>query len=199
MHIWQRCPRKDTWFRNKLCLSAVLPVVTHYEHRKFNKPNCMIIRPFLTSVTLKNRWRSLICRSTESNNKSDSFCNRSRSLISAVVQKAIIKAIHFTNYYNKKINSIVSDYTRYAIKNKIDGIVCSPKEIKTIKKIISDKFLIITPGIRPKNYNTLDDQARTMTPKEAIDAGANYLVIGRPITQSKNPLKTLKLINASLT
>ena len=102
-------------------------------------------------------------------------------------------------YFNNDIENIVSNFTHYALKNNIDGIVCSPKEIRTIKKISLDKLLIITPGIRPFNYNkTNDDQKRTMTPKEAIDAGANYLVIGRPITQSINPLETLKSINSSL-
>jgi len=102
-------------------------------------------------------------------------------------------------YFNKNIKSIVSNFTTYALNNKLDGIVCSPKEIKTIKKITLNKLLIITPGIRPLDYKaTKDDQERTMTPKEAIDAGANYLVIGRPITQSNDPLKQLKSINFSL-
>ena len=102
-------------------------------------------------------------------------------------------------YFNKDIESIVSNFTNYALNNKLDGIVCSPKEIKKIKKIAQNKLLIITPGIRPLNYKEVtDDQERTMTPKEAIDAGANYLVIGRPITQSNNPLEELKSINLSL-
>ena len=80
-----------------------------------------------------------------------------------------------------------------------DLIVCSPKEIKEIKKITNDQFLIITPGIRPDGYkDPMDDQLRTMTPKEAIDAGADYLVIGRPITKSFNPLNTLISINNSI-
>ena len=102
-------------------------------------------------------------------------------------------------YFNKDIENIVSNFANYALNNKLDGIVCSPKEIKIIKKISLNKLLIITPGIRPLSYEeTEDDQERTMTPKEAIDAGANYLVIGRPITQSKNPLEELKSINLSL-
>jgi len=102
-------------------------------------------------------------------------------------------------YFNKDIENIVSNFANYALNNKLDGIVCSPKEIKKIKKITLNKLLIITPGIRPLNYKeTEDDQERTMTPKEAIDAGANYLVIGRPITQSNKPLEELKLINLSL-
>jgi len=102
-------------------------------------------------------------------------------------------------YFNKNIQGIVSNFANYALNNKLDGIVCSPKEIKTIKKISLDKLLIITPGIRPLNYKRAgDDQERTMTPKEAIHAGANYLVIGRPITQATYPLEELKSINLSL-
>ena len=102
-------------------------------------------------------------------------------------------------YFNKDIENIVSNFANYALNNKLDGIVCSPKEIKKIKKITLNKLLIITPGIRPLSYKeTEDDQERTMTPKEAIDAGANYLVIGRPITQSNKPLEELKSINLSL-
>ena len=102
-------------------------------------------------------------------------------------------------YYNKNIETIVSNYTQYALENNLDGIVCSPKEISIVKNKAQKKLLIITPGIRPINYDiSNDDQSRTMTPKEAIKAGADYLVIGRPITQSKNPLKILKSINDSL-
>ena len=102
-------------------------------------------------------------------------------------------------YFNNDVKEIVKKFTNYALKNKLDGIICSPKEIKEVKKISSSKFLIITPGIRPDDYSdSNDDQERTMTPKEAIAAGANYLVIGRPIIQSPNPLNTLKLINSSL-
>ena len=101
--------------------------------------------------------------------------------------------------YNSNIKNIVKDFAHYAIKNKLDGIVCSPQEIKIIKKISLDKLLTITPGIRPSNFiNKKEDQKRFMTPKEAIKSGANYLVIGRPITQSKDPLKELITINSSL-
>ena len=102
-------------------------------------------------------------------------------------------------YFNNNIKDIVKNYAHYALKNNLDGIVCSPKEIQTIKKITSNKLLIITPGIRPVNYiDKNDDQKRTMTPKEAVETGADYLVIGRPITKSSNPLKILKSINLSL-
>ena len=100
-------------------------------------------------------------------------------------------------YYNeKKIENLVKKFVNQAKKNKLDGVVCSPLEIKYVRKKVGNKFLIITPGIRIKNQH--DDQKRVMTPKEAIDLGADYLVIGRPIIKASNPLKILKTINNSI-
>ena len=102
-------------------------------------------------------------------------------------------------YYNlKDIKMIVSKFVKTAMENKLDGIVCSPHEIKQIKEISNDKLLIVTPGIRPENYNQKDDQKRFMTPKQAIELGANFLVIGRPITKSSDPLNEIKSINYSI-
>ena len=71
---------------------------------------------------------------------------------------------------------------------RIDGVVCSPHELELVSK--RESLLSITPGIRLQDSN--DDQKRVMTPKEAIDLGADYLVIGRPITQSGDMLGTLE-------
>ena len=102
-------------------------------------------------------------------------------------------------YYNEqKVSSLVKKFTKAAKKNKLDGVVCSPKEIKFIRKEVGKNFIIVTPGIRINNKIKSDDQKRIETPRKAIDLGANYLVIGRPITESKNPLKVLKKINISL-
>ena len=76
----------------------------------------------------------------------------------------------------------------------IDGVVCSPHELQIVNKRRS--LLSITPGIRLLNSN--DDQKRVMTPKEAIDLGANYIVIGRPITKSNNISKVLSEIYLSV-
>ena len=100
-------------------------------------------------------------------------------------------------YYNeKKIQNLVKKFVSQAKKNRLDGVVCSPLEIKYVRKEVGKKLLIVTPGIRMKNDH--DDQKRVMTPKEAIDLGADYLVIGRPITKSNNPLKILRKINNSI-
>ena len=76
----------------------------------------------------------------------------------------------------------------------IDGVVCSPHELELVSN--RDNLLSITPGIRLHESN--DDQKRVMTPKEAIHLGANYLVIGRPITASKDIKKSLNEIYQSL-
>jgi len=76
----------------------------------------------------------------------------------------------------------------------IDGVVCSPHELELVNKRKS--LLSITPGIRVKSLD--DDQKRVMTPKEAIDLGADYLVIGRPITASDNIGKSLEAIYLSI-
>ena len=102
-------------------------------------------------------------------------------------------------YYNEKnINNLVGKFVKNALENKLDGVVCSPLEIELVKKISSEKLIIVTPGIRLENYNKNDDQKRFMSPKKAVDLGANYLVIGRPITQSSNPLLEITSINSSI-
>jgi len=80
-----------------------------------------------------------------------------------------------------------------ASKAGIDGVIASPQEIRTIRDRCGDKFLIVTPGIRAPS-DKKDDQKRTLTPKEAVSAGANYLVIGRPIKEAKDPLEAVQKI-----
>ena len=102
-------------------------------------------------------------------------------------------------YYNyKSISALVKKFSKAAKKNKLDGVVCSPQEIKYIRKEVGKNFIIVTPGIRINYKLKSDDQKRVETPKKAINLGANYLVIGRPITKSKNPLKVLNEINKTL-
>jgi orotidine-5'-phosphate decarboxylase len=72
----------------------------------------------------------------------------------------------------------------------VDGVVASAQEARAIRKACGRDFLIVTPGVRPKDNSTSsngDDQARTATPAEAIRAGADFLVVGRPILAAPNP------------
>ncbi len=101
-------------------------------------------------------------------------------------------------YNNNNISKLVKKFTQAAKKNKLDGVVCSPWEIKHIRKIVGKNFIIVTPGIRIDNKIKRDDQKRVESPRKAIDLGANFLVIGRPITGSKDSLNVLKEINRTL-
>ena len=103
-------------------------------------------------------------------------------------------------YNNQNVNQLVKKFAINAKKNNLDGIVCSPLEISAVRKEVGNKMLIVVPGIRleKKRINKKDDQKRILTPKQAINLGADYLVIGRPIVESINPLKTLKEINKSI-
>ena len=78
----------------------------------------------------------------------------------------------------------------------LDGVVASPQEIAAIRTACGPDFHIVTPGIRPAGQAGTDDQARTLTPKEAVAAGATYLVIGRPITAAADPRAAAEAIAA---
>ena len=93
-----------------------------------------------------------------------------------------LKEIGFTTSVNKQILNLAKN----ASKANLDGIVCSAKDITNIKTALPEKFLYVTPGIRLSN-STKDDQKRVSTPLEAIKIGSSILVIGRPITEAKNP------------
>ena len=80
----------------------------------------------------------------------------------------------------------------------LDGVVASPQETRAIRDACGKDFQIVTPGIRPADQQGKDDQARTLTPAEAISAGATYLVIGRPITAAANPRQAADSIVATL-
>lgn len=77
-----------------------------------------------------------------------------------------------------------------SVKSGLDGVVCSALDIKSMKHLLPENFLFVTPGIRLEKIAT-DDQKRISTPRSAIESGSDILVIGRPITSSKNPEKRL--------
>ncbi|MFL2706993.1 MAG: orotidine-5'-phosphate decarboxylase [Gammaproteobacteria bacterium] len=77
--------------------------------------------------------------------------------------------------------------------NGLDGVVCAASDTTAIKSKFGEEFLTVSPGIRPANSNT-NDQSRVATPSEAIKNGSDYLVIGRPVTGSKNPKDALEKI-----
>lgn len=87
------------------------------------------------------------------------------------------------------LTSYVQRLAKLAYDCGLDGVVCSAQEASFLRNI-SEKFALVTPGIRPASSDK-QDQKRVLTPRQAIDAGVDYLVIGRPITQAKNPMQAL--------
>ena len=85
-----------------------------------------------------------------------------------------------------------------AARAGLRGLVCSPLEIAALRKILPAEMQLVTPGIRPAGAGKTDDQKRTLTPREALAAGANWLVIGRPIYAATNPRLAAEQILASL-
>ena len=84
------------------------------------------------------------------------------------------------------------------VKNSgLDGVVCAPTDINSIKTKFGNSFLSVTPGVRPEDADS-NDQYRISTPSEAIKKGADYIVIGRPITQAKNPQEALEKIHKEI-
>ena len=100
-----------------------------------------------------------------------------------------LKDIGFTSTVDKQILNLAKN----ASQAKMNGIVCSAKDIVNIKDVLPERFLYVTPGIRLSS-SAKDDQKRISTPFEAIKSGSNILVIGRPITQAKNPEAVLNQI-----
>ena len=96
-----------------------------------------------------------------------------------------------------QVHSSVEDYVVHLARQAQDcglqGVVCSPQEAPLIRKACGEDFLLITPGIRPLG-SASGDQARVLTPAQAMAAGADYLVIGRPITAAPNPLQAAQAI-----
>jgi orotidine-5'-phosphate decarboxylase len=88
--------------------------------------------------------------------------------------------------YRLSVIELAADRARQASEIGVDGIVCSAEEAERLRKIVGPEMLLVTPGIRPAGAAS-GDQKRIMTPAKAIAAGADYLVVGRPIVQAPDP------------
>ena len=98
--------------------------------------------------------------------------------------------------FNNKLADQISNLFKIAFKANIDGVVCSPHELEIANTILGYNSKKITPGIR--DIKAEDDQARTMSAKEAIERGSTFLVIGRPITQAEDINKALQNFNNTI-
>ena len=98
--------------------------------------------------------------------------------------------------FDNKLDHQIRNLFEIAVKANLDGVVCSPHELEMSNTILNSDSIKITPGIR--DIKVADDQARIMSAKEAIEKGATFLVIGRPITQAKNISTALNTFSDSI-
>ncbi|MEW6517361.1 MAG: orotidine-5'-phosphate decarboxylase [candidate division FCPU426 bacterium] len=93
----------------------------------------------------------------------------------------------------RRLQSQVVQLARLAKASGLDGVVASPQEIAAVRRACGRDFVILTPGIRPAGAS-LNDQKRTLTPGQAMAAGADYLVVGRPVYEARDPLAVVRSI-----
>ena len=98
---------------------------------------------------------------------------------------------------DKPLPQLVQELTHSAIDSGLDGVVCSAREAAALRASIGDAALLVTPGIRPE-WAQANDQHRIVTPQQALQDGASYLVIGRPVTRHEDPAAALEMINESI-
>lgn len=94
---------------------------------------------------------------------------------------------------NLSLNDVILSYANLAKNAGLQGIVCSALEVPKIKENLGENFITLTPGIRPKSSQS-DDQKRVVSPSDARNLGSDYIVVGRPITKSENPLDAYRKI-----
>lgn len=121
--------------------------------------------------------------------------NRKKPLILAVtVLTSISQQVLENELCNKKtVEDLVIEFAKNAKTAGLDGVVASPKELKAIKKELGDDFIVLTPGIRPL-WASKDDQKRITTPKQALDDGADYIVLGRAVTKAQDKIEAIEKI-----
>ena len=118
--------------------------------------------------------------------------NRSRVLAVTILTSSTEETLREVGI-ELPVTEMVPRLALLAKRAGLDGVVASPQEVALIREACGNDFLIVTPGVRP-SFASSDDQKRIMTPAEAVAAGADYLVIGRPISAAPDPLQAVEAI-----
>jgi len=100
--------------------------------------------------------------------------------------------------FSVSVEDLVLSRARRALEAGCDGVISSGLEVAALRDELGDKLLIVTPGIRPVDNRTRDDQKRVMTPRDAFRAGADYIVVGRPIRNAPDPRAAAEAIQAEI-
>ena len=144
------------------------------------------MQPYIMTVHLSGGF-NMLKKSMDSIKSSYVKSSLKRPLILGV---SVLTSIDNTDFDSLGLSGKVEDQVlrlgQLAISAGLDGLVCSAKELKILRRELGSNFILVTPGIRLKD-GEINDQKRIVTPYQALTDGANYLVIGRPITASKDP------------
>jgi orotidine-5'-phosphate decarboxylase len=124
-------------------------------------------------------------------------CNSDMLLIAVTVLTSFDQNDMDELGFNCSPEQQVHRLARLAKSSGMDGVVSSAMEAQGLRQVLGDDFTLVTPGIRPVSAAG-DDQRRVVTPAQAMENGSSYLVIGRPITQSEDPVETLLAINQEI-
>ena len=151
------------------------------------------MQPYIMTVHLSGGF-NMLKKSMDSIKSSYVKSSLKRPLILGV---SVLTSIDNTDFDSLGLSGKVEDQVlrlgQLAISAGLDGLVCSAKELKILRRELGSNFILVTPGIRLKD-GEINDQKRIVTPYQALTDGANYLVIGRPITASKDPKQALSNI-----
>lgn len=115
------------------------------------------------------------------------------TVLTSISQEILTNDLGITD----QVDQVVGRYANLAFKSGADGVVASAKEVPIIRSQVGSKFIIVTPGIRPA-WASDDDQKRIVTPKQAVEMGTDYVVVGRPITRAKDRKDAAKRIAEEL-
>ncbi len=143
-------------------------------------------------------WAFTVHASSGQNSLEATVARRHQSLVLAVTVLTSLDNGDTHTIFGNSVPNTVSNLAELAVRNGVDGLVCSPQELMMLRRnpLIADKILVV-PGIRP-SWTAPNDQQRFMGPKEAIEAGADHLVIGRPITQPPSGMSPLDAVQRIL-
>lgn len=112
------------------------------------------------------------------------------TVLTSISQKELNEEMYITGL---RVEELVVKWALMAKESGLGGVVCSPQEIASIRRACGPDFKIVTPGIRPL-WSAANDQKRITTPRQALDLGADYMVIGRPIVQASDPIEAAQKI-----
>ena len=131
----------------------------------------------------------------------DRYCSTHKLLRPKILGVTVLTSMDQDSFQRMglkgSVEEVVIRLSLLAQEAGLDGVVASPREIRAIREACGKNFVIVTPGIRP-SWAQADDQRRFATPREAMEAGADYIVIGRPITGAEDPLSALERVLSEL-